>query len=57
MVMRNCSWSENRGPKLYLTSALRKEKKLALISGKELKSLVMSGREEVKIISMSLLRN
>lgn len=57
IVLKNYSCSENSGPKLNLTSDLRNPKKLALISGKELKSLVISGSEEVKIISMSLLKN
>jgi len=42
---------------LNLTSDLRNAKKFALISGKELKSLVIRGRDEVKIISINLLKN
>ena len=42
---------------MYLTRAFRKAKKLARISGKLLKSLVMRGRLEVNIISRSCVRN
>lgn len=49
-------WSyfrENSSPKLNLINAFRKAKKLALISGKELKSLVIKGKLEENTISIS----
>ena len=42
---------------MYFTRAFRKAKKLALISGKLLKSLVIKGKLEVKIISNKCVRN
>lgn len=43
--------------KLYLISALRKAKKFERIYGKELKSVVISGRLEPNIISIKVDRN
>jgi hypothetical protein len=57
MVFRYCSWSENRGTKLNFTKAFKNPKKFALIYGNELKSLVISGKEDVNIISISLVKN
>ncbi len=50
IVVRYFYSSENKGPKLNLTKDFKKLKKFALISGKELKSLVIRGKDDVKII-------
>jgi hypothetical protein len=50
IVFKYSSCNEKSGPKLNFTKALKKLKKFALISGKELKSLVIRGKEDVNII-------
>lgn len=44
-------------PKLYFMRDLRKAKKLDLISGNELKSVVMRGKLELNIISTRVDKN
>lgn len=56
IVLKYYYFKLNKLTKLNLTSDLRKAKKLALIYGKLLKSLVIKGRLEVNIIYSNLVK-
>jgi hypothetical protein len=51
IVLKCASSREYNSPKLYFIRAFRNAKKLALIYGNELKSVVMRGRLLAKIMS------